>query len=400
MTYDSLTKFYYKNEPNYCNEYEKRYNAPFTYHLDILIKQFNHKNAYRGFFYYTEDSVGLMEKIYTSYADFLYVLHSVPPVVLHQFSLSSILDEVKSTNDIEGVHSTRKELRNIIDGIAPRNARFTSIVNKYHGLLADTEIAFETCQDIRDFYDDFAHKEIVVENPANALDGNIFRRDSVDVISASGKTVHRGVMPEEKVTQEMDYALRVLHDPQIPFLIRLSLFHYLFAYIHPFYDGNGRTDRFITSYFLARHFNKIAALRFSALIKKRRTKYYDLFSEADSEINRGDMTPFITGFLQLVLNTFEDTIARLKRKKAQIEAYESKISKIISDDALLRGIYYVLLQAALFYGQGISIAELVRLSKKSRGTVQNRLDSIPREHLIVTTNNRTKYYKLNLWMFR
>lgn len=198
----------------------------------------------------------------------------------------------------------------------------------------------------------------------------------------------------------MEYALEILHNSQIPFLIRLSLSHYLFAYIHPFYGGNGRTDRFITSYFLARYFHKIAALRFSALIKKRRKKYYELFSEADSEINRGDMTPFITGFLQLLLDTFEDTIALLKRKKAQIEEYKSKISKIISDDALLRNIYCVLLQAALFYGQGISIKELVELSTKSRGTIQKRLDSLPKEHLIITVNSRIKYYKLNLLMFK
>lgn len=400
MTYDCLSKIYHKNEAIHDREYERRYSAPFTCRLDISIRQYNHKNAYPGFFCYTEDIAGLMEKIYKAYATFLYVVHSVPPVVLHQFSLLSILDEVKSTNDIEGVRSTRKEIRDIIDGVAPQNARFASIVNKYHSLLADTEIAFDTCQNIRDFYDDFAREEIVAENPANDLDGNIFRRDLVDVISASGKTVHCGVMPEEKVIQGMDYALRILHDTQIPFLIRLSLFHYLFAYIHPFYDGNGRTGRFITSYFLAGHFHKIAALRFSALIKKRRKKYYELFSEADSEINRGDMTPFITGFLQILLDTFEDTIALLERKKAQIEAYESKISTIISDDALLRDIYYILLQAALFYGQGISIAGLVKLSKKSRGTIQNRLDSFPKEHLIVTTNNRIKYYKLNLLMFK
>ncbi len=46
MTYDSLSKIYYKDEANYCNEYEKRYNAPFAYRLDILIRQCNHKNAY------------------------------------------------------------------------------------------------------------------------------------------------------------------------------------------------------------------------------------------------------------------------------------------------------------------------------------------------------------------
>lgn len=46
MTYDSLSKIYYKDEANYCNEYEKRYNAPVAYRLDISIRQYNHKNVY------------------------------------------------------------------------------------------------------------------------------------------------------------------------------------------------------------------------------------------------------------------------------------------------------------------------------------------------------------------
>lgn len=400
MSYSSLTKIYYKNADVHDTEYQKLYNAPFTQHLNILIKQYNHNNAYPAFFNYTDDIALLTEKIYKAYENFLYVIHSVPPVVLHQFSLLSILDEVKSTNDIEGVHSTKKEIREIIDGTAPQNARFASVVNKYHSLLNNTEIEFNTCRNIRDFYEDFAHKEIIAENPANALDGKIFRQGSVDIASASGKTIHRGLTPENKIIEAMDYALKTLHNQQLPFLIRVSLFHYLFAYIHPFYDGNGRTDRFITSYYLAGHFHKIAALRLSVLIKKNRKKYYALFSEADSELNRGDMTPFIIGFLQLLLATFEDTIAILERKKAQIEVYESKISELTHQDTLLANIYYILLQAALFYGQGISMTELINITNKSQKTIKNRLDSLPKEHIIVTTNNRIKYYKLNLLMFK
>lgn len=342
----------------------------------------------------------LIEKIYKAYERFLYVLHSVPAVVLHQFSLLSILDEVKSTNDIEGVRSTRKEIRDIIDGAAPGNARFVSVVNKYHSLLSDEDIDFNTCQDIRNFYDEFSHKEIIAENPNNELDGKIFRCSSVDIVSASGKTIHRGVMPEEKIIKDINYALDVLHNPQIPFLIRISLFHYMFAYIHPFYDGNGRTDRFITSYFLGKHFNKIAALRLSVLMKKQRKKYYTLFSEADSEINCGDLTPFIIGFLQLLLDTFNDTINLLNRKNAQIEVYKEKINSIVINDELLADIYYVLLQAALFYGQGISMDKLVEALGKSKGTIKNRLDNLPKEHLIVSINKRVKYYKLNLLMFK
>lgn len=400
MNFESLAKRYYKNEKQHHNEYEQRYNAPFAYHLNFSIKQYNHNTSYDIFYYYTEEIVLLMEKIYKAYEDFLYVIYSVPPVVLQQFSLLSILDEVKSTNDIEGVRSTRKQIREIIDGVAPNNARFASVVNKYHSLLTDGDIEFKTCQDIRNFYDDFTHKEIVAENPNNELDGKIFRCSSVDIVSATGKIIHRGVMPEERIIEDMSYALEMLHNTQIPFLIRISLFHYMFAYIHPFYDGNGRTDRFITSYFLAKHFNNIAALRLSVLMKKQSKKYYELFSVADSEINCADMTPFIIGFLQLLLDTFNDTIALLKKKKAQIEAYKDKIKEIACQDEFLEQLYYILLQAALFYGQGISMEKLVELLKKSKGTIKNRLDNLPEGHLIVTTKRRVKYYKLNLLMLK
>ena len=112
------------------------------------------------------------------------------------------------------------------------------------------------------------------------------------------------------------------------------------------------------------------------------------------------MTPFISGFLQLLLDTFIDTIALLNRKKAQIEVYNKKIKEFALQDDFLADLYYILLQAALFYGQGISMEKLVEIMKKSKGTIKNRLDQLPKEHLIVTTNRRIKYYKLNLLMFK
>ena len=400
MKYEPLKKVYYTNENGYELEYSKRYAAPFTQHFDMPIKEYNRKNTYSAFLIYTQEIALLMEQIYKSYETLLYVIHSVPKIVLDQFTLLSILEEVKSTNEIEGIHSTRKELRDIIDGTAPRSARFTSVIHKYEDLLGRTNIEFKTCEDVRAFYDDFAHAEVIAENPDNELDGNLFRKSSVDIDSGTGKTIHQGVMPEERIISLMQYALELLNDESVPLLVRVSIFHYFFAYIHPFYDGNGRTDRFITSYFLSKHFHPLASLRLSIFIKKNRATYYALFKEADSERNRGDMTPFVTGFMRLLLSTFNDTIAVLQRKEAQLETYRAKVDKFISDDDLLQNIYYILLQAALFYGQGVPMAQLVKLTDKSQKTIKIRLESMPKEHLLITTVNRVKYYKLNLLMFK
>ena len=64
----------------------------------------------------------------------------------------------------------------------------------------------------------------------------------------------------------MDAALKILHLQDFPLFVRLGLFHYFFAYIHPFYDGNGRTDRFITSYFLKKNFHLLLGLRLSVIL--------------------------------------------------------------------------------------------------------------------------------------
>ena len=249
MKYMTLTKIYYSMPALYEEIYEARYHAPFTFQFGISIRQYHRKNAYPAFFYYTREYALETEKIYSSYERFLYLVNSVPPVILHQFTLLSILDEIKATNDIEGVHSTRKEIQDILDGNVSKSERLESIVHKYESLMDHAEIPFYTCKDIRRFYDDFAHEEIKKENPKHALDGVIFRKDPVDIESEIGKIIHRGVSPEAKTIETMEAALKILHSDDFPLLVRLGLFHYFFAYIHPFYDGNGRTDRFITSYF-------------------------------------------------------------------------------------------------------------------------------------------------------
>lgn len=223
-------------------------------------------------------------------------MNTVPPVVLRQFSLACIVDEVKSTNDIEGVKSTRREISMVLDEGSSADNRMSSVVHKYQNLLSKDDIPFSTCQDIRNFYDNFAHEEVIKEDPRNKLDGEIFRHGSVDIASVTGKTIHRGLYPESSIIDALTQALAILHDENMPVLARVSVFHYLFAYIHPFYDGNGRTDRFITAYFLARHFHPLVAIRLSVTIKRYRKRYYTLFEDTDSELNRADLTTFVEGF--------------------------------------------------------------------------------------------------------
>lgn len=401
MKFISLTKYFYQHtQEEYETEYIRRLEAPFTVHFNIPIHQYNRKNAYPAFLCYTGEILRLVEKFYKTYEQFLYTVNTVPPVVLYQFTRLSIVEEVKSTNDIEGVRSTKKEIREIIEKKGAHYHRLQSVVHQYLELLGEEEIKFDTCQDIRNFYDDFTHQEITRENPQNRLDGSLFRKEPVQIEAATGKTIHQGLYPESRIIEALDQALRILHSEEYPLLIRLALFHYFFVYIHPFYDGNGRTDRFITSYFLSRQFHRLLAVRLSIYIKRNQSRYYHMLEEADSERNRGDMTPFVMGFLDILIGSTEDTIGVLSRKNEQMRKYESRIDAFQLQDKLLKEIYITLLQAALFYGEGISMADLMKVTGKNRGTIQKRIDEIPGNHLIVTKAGKTNYYKLNLMLFK
>ena len=401
MKFISLTKYFYQHtQEEYEIEYIRRLEAPFTVHFNIPIHQYNRKSAYPAFLCYTGEILRLVEKFYKTYEQFLYTVNTVPPVVLYQFTRLSIVEEVKSTNDIEGVRSTKKEIREIIEKKGTHYHRLQSVVHQYLELLGEEEIKFDTCQDIRNFYDDFTHQEITRENPQNRLDGSLFRKEPVQIEAATGKTIHQGLYPESRIIEALDQALRILHSEEYPLLIRLALFHYFFVYIHPFYDGNGRTDRFITSYFLSRKFHRLLAVRLSIYIKRNQSRYYHMLEEADSEKNRGDMTPFVMGFLEILIGSTEDTIGVLSRKNEQMRKYESRIDAFQLKDKLLKEIYITLLQAALFYGEGISMADLMKVTGKNRGTIQKRIDEIPGNHLIVTKAGKTNYYKLNLMLFK
>lgn len=401
MKFIPLTKYFYQHtQEEYEIEYIRRLEAPFTVHFNIPIHQYNRKSAYPAFLCYTGEILRLVEKFYKTYEQFLYTVNTVPPVVLYQFTRLSIVEEVKSTNDIEGVRSTKKEIREIIERKGTHYHRLQSVVHQYLELLGEEEIKFDTCQDIRNFYDDFTHQEITRENPQNRLDGSLFRREPVQIQAATGKTIHQGLYPESRIIEALDQALRILHSEEYPLLIRLALFHYFFVYIHPFYDGNGRTDRFITSYFLSRKFHRLFAVRLSIYIKRNQSRYYHMLEEADSEKNRGDMTPFVMGFLDILIGSTEDTIGVLSRKNEQMRKYESRIDAFQLKDKLLKEIYITLLQAALFYGEGISMADLMKVTGKNRGTIQKRIDEIPGNHLIVTKAGKTNYYKLNLMLFK
>ena len=400
MAYESLVLLYRKNAARWAAEHQQRRNSPMTRHLPIALQEYGRAQSYPAFYCYTEELALLQEAIGRDFTTLLGMIGHIPKAGIEQFLHTCMVEEILATNAIEGVHSTKREIRAAME-TAPADRmrmRLGGVVNKYVRILQGEEIPLDTAADVRALFDSFIADEIRRDDPANLPDGQLFRKGSVDIVSPSQKVIHRGSYPEKKIMHEMEYALALLHEECMPLLFRIAVFHYLFGYIHPFYDGNGRMSRFITTYFLARELHPTVAFQLSLLIKKRRKGYYKLFADTTSEFNRGDLTPFIIGTLRFIYEAVRFTGDALDDRLRRYRAYHGRVMNAVHDKKL-RNVYDILLQAAVFSDVGATVAEIAEALDQTETTVYAKLKSIPEEHMIQHRSSRPYHYMLCLDAF-
>ena len=396
-----LKTIFHMNEAEYKIAYNQRFSAPYTNHFNFNVKINNFEETAPVFLCVTNDMLLATERINKLTLSLERTISPIPPIGIRQFFMACLREDILATNAIEGVHSTKKEVNEAIDQQnnfnEKINVRLWGIVNKYGKLLNKETISFLTCSDLRSFYNEFALDEVINDNPKNAPDGKYFRAGPVSVTNGS-KSIHEGVYPEEKIIKYMDTALGILNDDSLPLLIRVSLYHYLFGYIHPFYDGNGRTSRFISSYYLSHDIHPLLGVRLSITIKKTKRFYYKLFDEANHPLNRGELTYFVIGFISIIEKALQETIEILSKKASQYIDLQTKLNKIITNRKLLP-VYNLLLQATLFSDNiGATVKEISTATHLHENTIQRHLQEIQNtsDHLIIHTGNRAYRYELNL----
>lgn len=172
------------------------------------------------------------------------------PVARNHYFSSMIIEEIQATNEIENVHSTRREIADALESLTDEptgDRRFREMVRLYAALGDRSVSAPGTLDDVRDLYDAVTRGEVA---PGDAPDGARFRADIVRITSGQ-KVVHTGVVPEAAIDAGLTVMLAQRSDEDIPHLIRAAIAHLIFEVVHPFYDGNGRTGRFLLALDLA-----------------------------------------------------------------------------------------------------------------------------------------------------
>lgn len=392
MEYKLLSKIFYKKPTEYESIYDARFNSEASIKLPIKI----HENV--GFIFNTNEITKLLVKIYKTINKINLLRTHLPNIAINSYIIKSLKDEIALTNEIEGVKSTRKEIEDAIDSIKnDKSARFKGLVDKYFKLISNEIIPLNNCEDIRTIYDALVLPEIEKEN---LPDGILFRKEPVQVVSATPKEKHRGIMPESKIIESLDLCLDFLKSDDIDSLIKISAFHYLFGYIHPFYDGNGRTSRFISSYLIKNELDVLLALKLSYTVKNNINKYYKAFDVCNDRKNKGDITFFVVTFLELLSQASDDLYTKIADLNDQLNYYNNIINTLVNEKVLndkQAKCIFILCQNRLFDDTYMNMNTLTELLEKSDTTTRKILKSLESKKLLVKSRNKNQYlYSANL----
>ena len=399
MAYKTLKQLYYGDADAYKSEYLSRFNSETAVKLDFDI------GGAQAFFVENAELFKLIIEILRLDKEAGALCSQLPGVAKGQYAQKCLIDEIVLTNRIEGVHSSRKDIIESLNMLEKQSdekgkkKRFNSLVKTYLLLMQEETIELKTCRDVRDLYDKALLDEVAEEDPRHVPDGELFRTELTEIYSATGKVLHRGLYPEQKILKAMEKALSLLNDESLDALCRICLFHYLIEYIHPFYDGNGRLGRLILSFGLSEQLEPLLAFRISETIREKLKAYYDAFETCNDSRNLGDLTPFLLMMLAMIRDALSDLNASLLRRLGSWKKYEKLIELFdIPDDKNginLRRMYSFLIQAALFSEDGISTKKLIDYFD-SRYNVNKYLSSIPQNLLILQKSGIENHYMIDL----
>ncbi len=124
-----------------------------------------------------------------------------------------VINEVVSTNELEGVSCTRRQIDDLLhsnrfDADSEMvGKRFRELAKLYLGLY-DQKLSKPTrIEDIRSIYDKVMDGEPLKEN--EHPDGKIFRKDRVETIGRGRKIIHEGLYPESRIMDAMERMLAI-----------------------------------------------------------------------------------------------------------------------------------------------------------------------------------------------
>ena len=236
-----------------------------------------------------------------------------------KYIISSIMEEAISSSQMEGANTTRKKAKEMIQqDKKPKSKSEQMIMNNFITMKhivqhKNEEITTEKILQI--------HKIITNKTLNNIEDeGNFRNNDDIHVVNYSnGEIVHTPPSKEElvKLMKELCSFFNEDGENFIHPIIKGCIIHFMFAWIHPFCDGNGRTARAIFYwYMLKKGYWLTEYLSISRIIKDTKSQYEKAFLYSESDEN--DLSYFITYHVKTMEKAFDALKKYINRKQKEV----------------------------------------------------------------------------------
>lgn len=318
---------------------------------------------------------------------------ALPPIACSAVLRGLVLDEVVSTNAIEDVHSTRRQVKDALEsraGGSLQSRRFRELGKLYLGIVDDDADIPTSAEDVRAIYDRVMDGEF--EDDADKPDGLIFRAHGVDVTEGGVRILHSGLEPEDRIIAAVELMLDIMRSDDIPAIYSAIAGHYMFEYAHPFYDGNGRTGRYLLSLFLSEPLSKPTVLSLSRIIAENSADYYRAFKTVEDPLNKGELTFFVHTMLELIRKAQIDIILRLENSLRVFGGLQETIAEVSKKYKLKHQetqATYVLMQFELFGLLGdTSVHELAECLGIGSQMTRIHLSSLEGKGIVVKCRKR------------
>ncbi|MBK2001546.1 Fic family protein [Listeria ivanovii subsp. londoniensis] len=404
--YYPLKTIFHQNEDDYKQELELRKNSYGTYLTNLEITPivngtFNSPKL-NLFLVNTKKLQSLLQEALANSKEIELNSRKLPTHALQQYFDSLLINELQSTNEIEGVRSTKKEISEAIDelgenGKGIKNAkRFIGLVKLYQYVDDYREIT--SVQQFREIYDELVADE--VEDDCK-LDGDIFRKNFVGV-QKNGEFTHKGVEPETRIIDYLNRLINFLQNDQMPDLYKYMVAHYYFEYIHPFYDGNGRTGRYLICSLVRKNLDRFSSITFSYIINRHKDEYYKAFEQVSHPFNAGEMTFFCEQMIKFLIEGQKRILKDMNEKEIKLSIMLTNIKKLELEHTDLTEtdshILFIITQSWLFsrkYNR-ITNNDLINMeSFGKRRRVMNATKKMEEKGFLLKISSRPIRYTLN-----
>lgn len=234
----------------------------------------------------------------------------------------SLIDEAMMSSAIEGAFSTRRRTEELVKDRSPKNKDEKMILNNYCALEYINENSdVEITDDII-----FELHNIITEGTLEEEDITPrYRNNYVGVNNEQGKTIYEAPnheTVEDLMKKLLDY---INVDTKENIFVKASIIQFIFLYIHPFFDGNGRTARALSYMYLIKNgYEFFKFFSISYVINEYKRDYYKSILKCEDKDS--DLTYFIDFNINMMAKAVKKT-----HKKYTIEYSKLAINKYIEN---------------------------------------------------------------------